>query len=121
MTRDKVTYIFDTLKRSKVSITALSQLTRSTKKDLPFGINPEQASISAASLFAWRKGDRITDTFKLNMVYGFAVRLDKAVEMGLLPLGKEFAIGKCYAADRLRKLREIIACANEEMRRSDSA
>jgi hypothetical protein len=108
---ETVKFIFDTLDKSCVTVTALSRLTKDGRKDLPFGINPSQASISRESLYRWKNGHKVLDTFKLNIVYNYAVRLELAVKKGRLPLTDVW-----HKDDGMKALKKIVAEMNEEMR-----
>ena len=112
----KVALIFDALERSGVTITALSRLTKDGKKDLPFGINPGQASVSRESLYRWKAGHKVEDTFKLNIVYNYAVRLDLAVKKNLLPLSSVW-----HKEEGMQELKKIVKQMNEEMRNSKTS
>ena len=111
MSQDKIDFIFKTLERSGVTITALSRLTKDGRKDLPFGINPSQASVSRESLYRWKAGHKVIDTFKLNIVYNYAVRLDLAVQKGRLPLSSAW-----HKDEGMVELKQVVADMNKEMR-----
>lgn len=97
MTTDaaKITFIFEALEEAGVSMTDLSRLT----------------NISRTSLYAWKRGQVVSDKLRLNLAFNTAVRLSKAVEAKRLPLA-----GKLAPGERLRVLREIITATNREMR-----
>lgn len=84
--QEKVTYIFATLDRSKVSIkhmASLSQITRMT-------------------LHKWKRGAQGFDSMRVQVAFGVARRLAKASEIGQLPLKG------VKSAEKLQVLRAIV-------------
>lgn len=95
VTENKVKFIFDTLEASGVSITAFSRL----------------VNISRTALHGWRNGQKGYDMLRLNVAYNYALRLDRAVKDGKLPLDGLYEVD-----EQLSELRRIVAAANGAMR-----
>jgi hypothetical protein len=91
----KVTFIFESLEEAAVSMTDFSRLT----------------NISRTSLYAWKRGNTVSDHLRLNLAFNTALRISKAVEANRLPLTE-----KLSSSERLRALRAVITTTNREMR-----
>lgn len=87
-TSPKVTYIFEALDKSGITITDFARLT----------------SISRKSLYAWKKGSSISDRLRLDFAYSYALRIEKACRLGELPLQD-----KLRKEQRVQTLRKIIS------------
>lgn len=84
----KVSYIFEALNKSEVSLIDFHRLT----------------SISRNSLHSWKKGGPVRDRLRLDLAYGTAQRLELACRNGRLPL-----IEKLKEKERVKLLRKIIS------------
>ena len=89
----KVTYIFQALKDSGVSITDFSRLTR----------------VSRETLYRWKKGSPIVDRLRLDLAYSVAIRLEKACRIKKLPLKN-----RLKKDQRLALLRKIVAAMSNK-------
>ena len=116
MSQDKIDFIFKTLERSGVTITALSRLSKNVPSTLPFEINPKDAMVSRETLYRWKAGHKVDNTFKLGRAYVIAVRLDLAVKKNLLPLSSVW-----HREEGMQELKNIVKQMNEEMRNSKTS
>jgi len=86
--KQKVKTIFEALERAKVSMTDMAKIT----------------GISRVTLHRWKSGGVVTDRIRLNLAYGVAVRLNKACELGKIPL-----INRLKSEERIARLRNIVS------------
>lgn len=90
----KINFVFETLKKSGVSMSDFSKLT----------------NISRTTLYSWRAGEG-PDLLRLQLAFNIAVRLDRAVLSQRLPFAESLKAGQ-----RLAALRQVINQVNQEMR-----
>lgn len=85
---EKTDYIFKCAEIAKISMTDLARIT----------------GVSRETLYRWKKGRPINDHLRLNIVYQYALRMEKACRIGELPLSNKYK-----KEQRLKVLRKIVA------------
>ncbi len=87
-TEETTNFIFASLEASQVTIKAFALL----------------STISRTTIQNWKRGDNITDRLRLGVAYSVAIRLDRAVKAGRLPLSSEVR----KPAEKLAALKRIV-------------
>ena len=81
-------FIFEVVERTKVSMIDMARIT----------------NVSRTTMYRWRDGENITDEFRLNYVYQISLRMNKAYQIGKLPLKNKFK-----KDERIKVLKQIIS------------